>query len=280
MRAFPQSENTGFRAGSFKIRPCRTHASHLGTQPKTMAFQEDDPCLVSQSLEISSILQGLLSQRVLVRLDIPGKAVSIISTLLEVDAKAGTLLLDNASEDQINNQLLRATAVRLQGTLDRVMIEFSGPLRPAMHEGKPALSMAWPTQLRRIQRREFFRVDIPASNPAHCLIEHESLPSGKARFRIADISAGGLQLVDHDDLLTDAAMGTIFEECTLELPDAGELDVALRVLRSTHLTQDNGKPQHQLACRYFNLPDNRQITIQQYIGALERAVLARRWGIE
>ncbi len=31
---------------------------------------------------------------------------------------------------------------------------------------------------------------------------------------------------------------------------------------------------------HFNLPDNRQIAIQQYIGILERAVLARRWGIE
>ncbi|WP_368643453.1 flagellar brake protein [Castellaniella ginsengisoli] len=245
-----------------------------------MAFQEDDPCLVSQPLEISSIVQGLLNQRVLVRLDIPGKTVSIISTLLDVDPKTNTMILDNASEDQINTQLLRAPAVRLQGTLDRVMIEFSGPLSPAMHGGKPALSMAWPAQLRRIQRREFFRVDIPASNPAYCLIESNALPSGSARFRIADISAGGLQLVDHDKLLVDIPVGTIFEECTLELPDADELDVGLRVLRSTHLTQDNGKPQHQVACRYFNLPDSRQITIQQYIGTLERAVLARRWGME
>ena len=160
------------------------------------------------------------------------------------------------------------------------MIEFSGPLKPAMHEGKPALSMAWPTQLRRVQRREFFRVDIPASNPAYCLIEDASLPDGQARFRIADISAGGLQLVDRDNLLTQTAIGTIFDACTLELPDTGELDVALRVLRSTHLTQDNGKPQHHVACRYFNLPDKLQIAIQQYIGTLERAVLARRWGVE
>ncbi|CDM25873.1 flagellar brake protein [Castellaniella defragrans] len=245
-----------------------------------MPFQEDDPCLVSQSLEINSILQGLLSQRVLVRLDIPGKAVSIISTLLDVDPKSGTLLLDTASEEQINTQLLRAEAVRLQGSLARVMIEFSGPVSPAMHDGKPALSMAWPTQLRRVQRREFFRVDVPASSPAHCLIEDASLPSGKARFRIADISAGGLQLVDRDNLLTQTPVGTIFDECTLELPAAGELDVALRVLRSTHLMQDNGKPQHQVACRYFNLPDNRQVAIQQYIVSLERAVLARRWGME
>src|SRR5690606_20014731 len=245
-----------------------------------MVFQEDDPCLVSQPLEISSILQGLLSQRVLVRLDIPGKTVSIISTLLQVDAKAGTLLLGNATEDQINTQLMRAPEVRLQGTLDRVMIEFSGRLSPAMHQGKPALAMTWPTQLRRIQRREYFRVDVPASNPAHCLIRDPALPSGQARFRIADISGGGLQLVDRDNLLTETVVGSIFDHCTLELPDMDPQEVALRILRSTHLTQDNGKPQHQVACRFFNLPDNRQIAIQQYIGILERAVLARRWGIE
>ena len=243
-----------------------------------MAFQEDDPCLVSQPLEISSIVQGLLTRRVLVRLDIPGKAVSIISTLLDVDPKKGTLLLDNAAEDQVNSQLLRATSVRLQGTLDRVMIEFSGPLSPALYEGKPALSMAWPTQLRRVQRREFFRVDIPASNPAWCEIEHADLPTGRARLRIADISAGGLQLVDLDDILADVPAGTIYEECTLELPDARPLDVALRILRSTYLAQENGKQQHQVACSFFNLPDNRQIAIQQYIGTLERAALARRWG--
>jgi c-di-GMP-binding flagellar brake protein YcgR len=131
-----------------------------------------------------------------------------------------------------------------------------------------------------VQRREFFRVDIPAGNPAHCVIEHPSMPSKMARFRIADISAGGLQLVDKDNLLVDVPVGTIYEECTLELPDVGQLDLSLRVLRSTELLQDNGKPQHQVACRFFNLPDNRQITIQQYIGTLERAVLARRWGME
>src|SRR5690606_7581089 len=169
---------------------------------------------------------------------------------------------------------------RRQAAPGRVAAGFSGRLRPALRGGTPGRSMAWPAPLRRVRRREFFRVDIPASNPAYCLIESDALPSGSARFRIADISAGGLQLVDHDKLLVDLPVGTIFEECTLELPDADELDVGLRVLRSTHLTQDNGKPQHQVACRYFNLPDSRQITIQQYIGTLERAVLARRWGME
>ncbi|WP_322997764.1 flagellar brake protein [Castellaniella sp.] len=245
-----------------------------------MAFEEDDPYSVSQRLDIQNILQGLLNKRALVRLDIPGHAVSVISTLLDVDVKQGTLILDNATEDHLNTQLLRAPAIRLQGMLDRVMIECSGKISPTMHDGRPAFSMLWPDQLRRMQRREFFRMDVPASNPATCSIEHPSLPSGKATLPLANISAGGLQLIDRAELLADHAIGTFFDDCTLNLPDTGALDVGMRLLRLTRLTQDGDKPLLTVACRFFNLPANREIAIQQYVGSLERAVLARRWGSE
>lgn len=245
-----------------------------------MAFEEEDPFLVTQRLEIQGVLQGLLSKRALVRLDVPGHAVSIISTLLDVDVKKGTLLLDNASEDAINSQLLRAPRTRLQGMLDRVLIEFSGQLHPAMHEGRPAFSMAWPGELRRVQRREFFRMDIPASKPATILIRDPALPDGKANFALANISAGGLQINDREQQLAQHTVGAFFDDCTLTLPDVGPLEVELRLLRHSQLAQEGDKPLHMVACRFFNLPANRQITIQQYVGILERAVLARRWGTD
>ncbi|MGB6009602.1 flagellar brake protein [Castellaniella sp.] len=245
-----------------------------------MAFEEDDPYSVTQRLDIQNILQGLLHKRTLVRLDIPGHAVSVISTLLDIDVKQGTLILDNATEDALNTQLLRAPAVRMQGMLDRVMIEFSGKLTPTVYDNRPAFSMNWPDQLRRMQRREFFRMDTPASNPATCTIEDPSLPSGKVTLPLANISAGGLQLIDRTELLAHHAIGSFFDDCTLNLPEAGSLDVSLRLLRHTRLIQDSGKPLLTIACRFFNLPANREITIQQYVGSLERAVLARRWGTE
>lgn len=245
-----------------------------------MAFEEDDPYSVSQQLEIQNILQGLLNKRTLVRLDIPGHAVSVISTLLDVNVRQGILVLDNATEDALNTQFLRAPAVRLQGMLDRVMVEFSGPISPILHDGHPAFSMVWPDQLRRMQRREFFRMDIPASNPATCTIEDPALPSGKATLPLANISAGGAQLIDRAELLANHAIGSIFDDCTLDLPGVGPLDVSLRLLRQARLAQDGDKPLLTIACRFFKLPANREITIQQYVGSLERAVLARRWGTE
>ncbi|MFT0533783.1 flagellar brake protein [Castellaniella hirudinis] len=246
-----------------------------------MAFQDDDPFAVSQKFEIQSLLQGLLEKRVLVRLDVPGHAVSVISTVLELDPKKGLVILDNASEDTINQQLLQAPSARLQGLLDRVMIEFHGPMQPARQGGKPALAMPWPTAVRRIQRREFFRMDVPATHPATCVLYSKGLPDGQASFQLANISAGGLQLIDRTNQLASQPIGTFFDNCTLNLPDVGTLTVNLRLLRQDQLIQENGRPPLQLvACRFFNLASNRQITVQQYVGILERAVLARRWGAD
>lgn len=244
-----------------------------------MAPQEDDPFAVSQPLQIQAILNGLLNKRTLVRLDIPGHTVSIISTLLAIDRHSGAVLLDNASEDEINAQLLRAHSVRLQGTLDRVMVEFAGPLSPARHGSRPALAMTAPKKIRRMQRRDYFRVDIPASNPAACLIEDASLPAGKARFRMLDLSAGGVRLADNQGLLAKAPVGTMLAG-TLELPDDDPVPVTLRLLRHAQLIQENGKPLHAAAFRFSDLPGNREVTIQQFIGILERALIARRWGNE
>ncbi|HEX7386062.1 MAG TPA: flagellar regulator YcgR PilZN domain-containing protein [Castellaniella sp.] len=245
-----------------------------------MAIEEDDPYVVSQPLEIQAIVNNLLSKRVLVRLDVPHHAVSIISTLLDVDRKFGTILLDNASDQDINDRLLRAPLVRLQGMLDRVLIEFTGRLAPAFHGGRPAFSMAQPPQLRRMQRRESFRIDIPNSAAATSTIDDASLSKRPARFRLMDLSTGGVKLADDDNILEQSPVGTIFSQCSLDLPDFAPIPVSLRLLRHSQLIQGNGKTLHAAACRFFNLPANRQITIQQYVSSLERAAMARRWGIE
>lgn len=246
-----------------------------------MALAKDDPYAVSQKFEIQSLLQGLLEKRVLVRLDVPGHAISIISTLLEIDPRHELIILDNASDDAINTQLLQAPSVRLQGMLDRIMLEFHGPMKPASQGGKPALAMDWPTSMRRLQRREFFRMDVPASQPASCTLSDPSLPDGQATFTVANISAGGLQFIDRGKLLATQPIGTFFDECTLAMPNIGTLDLSLRLLRHDKLIQEGDKPPlDMVACRFFNLASNRQITIQQYVGMLERAVLSRRWGAD
>jgi len=243
-----------------------------------MAFQEDDPAAVSQADEIQSIVQAMLSRRALVRLDVPGQAVALISTLLNLDLRSGTLWLDNALEDHTNALFLQAPAVRMQSQMDGTQIEFSGPLRLAMQAGEPAFAMRLPKQIRRWQRRESFRVTVPADNPARCEILHASLPAGRSGFPLRDISTGGLSLLDRDQGLADMAIGTPLHSCRLILPEIAELTVSMQLVRTALPLRENDSPARLVALRYLDLAASQQITIQQYIGGLERAILARRWG--
>lgn len=240
---------------------------------------DDSQYLVTLPIEIKSIVSSIFRHKTLVRLDVPGQTISLLSTILEIDAKSGALVMDVSSEASINVQLLRRESVRFQAMLQRILIEFQGPLTAATQNGKPALVMPQPTSLKRMQRREYFRVDVPPSSPATCTIRSPELPGGALTLTVRDISAGGLQLADNQQLLGDAT-DAIYDDCVLHMPDIGSIELRLRGVRTLELTQDNGKILHAVACRFVKLPNNRQITVQQYIGTLERLVMSRRWGGE
>lgn len=237
---------------------------------------DDSRYLVTLPIEIKSIVNSMLKHKTLVRLDVPGQTISLLSTILELDAKTGAIVMDVSSEASINVRLLRTESVRFQAMLQRILIEFRGPLAATTHGGKPAFVMSQPTSLKRMQRREYFRVDVPPSNPATCTIRSAQLPNSEFTLAVRDISAGGLQLTDNQQQLGDVA-GAIYDNCALLLPGIGEIKVNLRGIRSLELIQENDKILHAAAFRYFNLPSNKQITIQQYIGILERLVMSRRW---
>lgn len=237
---------------------------------------DDSQYLVTLPIEIKSIVASILRHNILVRLDVPGQAISLLSTILELEPKSDALVLDVSSEASINVRLLRTQSVRFQAMLQRILIEFNGTLTATMHGGKPALLMPLPTSLKRLQRREYFRVDVPPSHPATCTIRSPGLPNGALTLTVRDISAGGLQLADNEQVLGDAA-GALYDDCVLHMPDIGDIELQLRGVRSLALAQDNDKVLHAVACRYVNLHNNKQITIQQYIGALERLVMSRRW---
>lgn len=243
-----------------------------------MALLDNDPFLVSLSLEIQSILHSLLKKRALIRLSVPRTEISIISTILEYDSKNGTIILDNSADEDTNTRFLRAPEVELQGLLDRVSIEFKAKLRLAKYKDGIAFETDQPNTLRRVQRREFYRVEIPHHNVIYCTVEDNIFPDKQIRFPITDISGGGIQITDTNNSLDKVPIGTIFDKCTLELPDEPIQNIKMRLQRTSKVQLEGGKFQHLAGFRFIDIPRNREVTIQQYIGQIERAAAAKRWG--
>jgi len=185
--------------------------------------------------------------------------------------------MDNAASLDQDRRILDAPSVNFETNLDSIRITFSaGSLAPAEYEGLPALSLALPTMLRRVQRRNTHRIDIPVSEPVHCRVH---TPDGPVSLPVHDISAGGLSMRDEGQL-TNCSVGHLFHECEFHLPGSGDVSTSLRVARLTDTNAQGLQRIRLVGCAFFNLPNPMSIRVQHYIVTLERRLIARARGFD
>jgi c-di-GMP-binding flagellar brake protein YcgR len=242
----------------------------------------DDPTLVTSPLEITNILETLRNQNTLISARIDGGAHTIITTLLDIDVKQGCVVMDAAREPRINNRAARADEVLFQAALNRIQVRFStGPAALCQYEGKPALRFGVPYAMRRIQRRDFYRVATPANGPAQCTVR--LAPSQQddttVTLNLKDISAGGIALIDNGKQL-DVTMDTVYNDCVISLPEVGTVTATLRVVQAVDNTLPNEKAVRYVGCAFVNPAGVTTNTVQRYIGLLERKLGAKRFGTE
>lgn len=243
--------------------------------------QDDDPFLITSELEIRSVLRSIQRHASLLRMYMRGNPdQSIMTTILALDDEAQRVIVDCSPDADLNARLTTAPSVVFDTQVNHVNIHFVGEnLESCTHDGLPALSMPYPKALRRLQRREFYRVDIPVGEPVSCTIP--IVEPGKAPRRVVvrmkDISVGGVALLDIDDQLPHQN-GITFRDALLTLPETGEVTVDLVVLRVHTEILPNKKEVVELGCRFEGISRADSTLVQHYIGRLERRLNAKRRG--
>lgn len=243
--------------------------------------EDEDPFLVTSELEIRSILRSIQRQAVLVRMYAHGQShQSILTTILDLDDERKRVVVDCAPDTELNARLLQAKQIQFDTQIHQVSIEFSTEeLTQAQHDGLPALSFPFPQSLRRLQRREYYRVEIPVGEPISCTIpiQEAGKPPRKVFTRLKNISAGGLALLDTDNMLPHQS-GITFKGARLSLPEVGEAVIDLEVLRVHTVELPNKKKIVELGCQFVDIPNSTSLLIQSYIGRLERRLSAKKRG--
>src|SRR5690606_22843612 len=133
----------------------------------------------------------------------------------------------------LNTRLTRAPSIIFDTQVDHVNIHFSGGnLERTTYEGAPALALPYPTALRRIQRREYYRVEIPLGEPISCVVPYvePGKPLRRARVAVKALSAGGPALIHTGAQLPHQA-GSTFDGVVLTLPELGVVTVNRTGLR-------------------------------------------------
>ena len=131
----------------------------------------------------------------------------------------------------------------------------------------------------RLQRREFYRMSTPVSNPVKVTIPVPyELGGGNAVLPLSDISCGGVCIFDNKFTLGNT-IGKNYPNCRIELPEIGIVTTTLQVRNSIDMTLLNNKANRRLGCQFLDMPRASAAAVQRYITRLERERNARIAGL-
>jgi c-di-GMP-binding flagellar brake protein YcgR len=235
---------------------------------------------VESRREIVALLRQIADKNQLIRMLVHGEADVCVTTILEVDLDNQCIILDRSINREQNTRIVAAQRVGCETTLDKIRILFKlAGLRDTSFEGRPALAADLPATLIRLQRREYYRMETPVSNPVHVLVPMPAeLGGGSHVFPLADISCGGIAILDNKLLLGDD-IGQFFTGCRIELPEIGPVTTALQVRNLLDLTLLNGKTNRRVGCEFVDISRGNMANVQRYITRLERERNARLAGL-
>lgn len=237
---------------------------------------------VRDAREIIQLMQALIEKRPLLTAQIatgPSFLTMVLAVTLPGESAGGRVMIDAPSDDAIATRATAGAELVCMTRLDNVRVQFPlGALTRVMHEGRPALQAPLPDSVLRLQRREFFRLQMPHGGAPVCAITTDS-PGGKktVSVRILDLSGGGLAvLVPPREL--DFAPGREFVDCLLMLPDGPPLPVRLIVRNVFEVERPNGAKVLRAGCEFVGQTAAGSGRIQRYMFKIERDRKARESG--
>jgi len=222
--------------------------------------------------EILFLLRAIQKRKLLVNLDLSGSRQIIVTSVLAVDEVKNMLILDSARGDALNHHLMSGKGAEFITQLDGVSISFViGPVALCEYEKMPALRIALPRSLIRLQRREHFRVPMPLANPVKCIVPSTSEEdTDPITAHIVDIGCGGVAIAESGGRLGPET-GRILPGCRLLLPDTDAITTTLEVRNSAQIRLHNGAFQTRLGCMFIELPKDMAARLQRFVMDVERA---------
>jgi c-di-GMP-binding flagellar brake protein YcgR len=253
--------------------------SDTSLQPVLVESVDADKYKVHSRLEICSVLGALQKAGSLVTCYFGEGSDFILTSILRVDAEQEAVILDYGADGASNLRALRTKGFTFVAAHERIKIQFSAEsLHKARFDQRDAFSIALPDTLLRLQRREYFRILVPLSQPLKCAIppQDESVDAPK-EAAVADISCGGVALVGFS---AEAKVedGMCFRGCQIHLADEGAVTADLLIKSTFEVVLKNGHKQLHAGCQFVNMPERVRANIQRYINAMERERRKRAGG--
>jgi c-di-GMP-binding flagellar brake protein YcgR len=242
---------------------------------------EDLNFRISSKKEMRSILQHIAEHGSRVALYFAHDHKFVLTTLLGVDERG--MWLDIGPYPPDNKQLLLSEQITFVGIHRHVKVQFTVPeIESSTFENNSAFYMKLPGYMLRLQRREYFRMTVPAVPPVKCIIpiqpENPAEPVIMHTVQLANISGGGVGvglglLAEANETLLQP--GKVFPGCRISIPGIGSLTVTLEVRGTIQFSTPYNAVHTYVGCQFIRMDNQTSVLLQRYITRLQSESLIK-----
>lgn len=228
--------------------------------------EDIERCTLRNRKEIFFQLRNLIKRGERVSVIFQEGKQSFLTVLIDVSEENSLLYFDIGGSHETNQLFLKSERSTFSSIVDGIQIQFAaGKCRETNLRGEPVFAVAVPQAMLRLQRREYYRLQLPTTKPVICRVrrgtpEETALP-------LHDISVGGIGVLSPQPLNFDR-METL-EKSSIDLQDNGVIHVTLEVRYLTPLESRSGKPLWHLGCRFVDLSPAVETTVQRFMARIE-----------
>ena len=212
-------------------------------------------------------LEDLVKHRTMINLHTPG-GVNLLTSILEVSSEENYIYIDISQDPAINTQIANSknmtfstqTGVRVRWRSEEIgFVE--------LPDGD-AFAIEIPEVIERIQRREYFRLNVPQGSKAlTCKIPDEA---AVLEVSVVDMSVGGIGISVKGDPPAILSHGEILKGCSVEFPAVGVVPLNLKVcgMRVSAISSSGEKIYH-IGMEFVDLSRGASNVVQRHMIQLE-----------
>ncbi len=182
----------------------------------------DDLAMVTQ---IRKNLEYVCQKNIQLTVTLDERPTTYKSIFLEVGRYNNFVIIDSLIPEHGNQLLMTSSKIRIDYAIEGIMHSFDTKFIETIVERFSSVRIAFPTFIKKIQRRKYLRVSPSIDKPITV-----KLTDG-INERIADISEGGLSIYT-SFTESELAVGKVFERAMLKLPAANQDIITKGVVRN------------------------------------------------
>jgi len=189
-----------------------------------------------------------------------------VTQIMKVDAVRNEVHFDLPNQPHRQSQLLDAAELVCVAFVEHIKVQFTvGTPRRSSSGGFPTFQTSLPERVLRLQRREYYRVHIPESVSATCLVPYSGDGVQYEALRVLDVSVGGLAMLAYPRHFDPREPGVI-DRCYLDLPGVGTITVRMRV---AHLETPSDEQTRRCGCEFVDLSPQARMMLQRYVQRID-----------